>query len=700
MDFLSDMGADIGASFGEDDRGADSESTLFDDIKAAEKVAYISGKDGGGGLAELDFGDMGDMGFNFVPRDTKKWSQQQLDIFELFKDPNSGHVTIIARAGSSKTTTSIEGGRHAPEENIMFCAFGRDIAAELSERIELLGRGNGVEAKTTHSMGCRFITRVRPSIKIDKNACYPRIDKALLQYFGRKENVWDEEAFEYCKLNAWHLEAIIGMVKMMKPYATKVQDFIDVALEMNLSSVPDSKLDRKNLPTIFQRLCEVSLLVLNNLIEEALRSKVIELPIDFNDMIFLPVRCGWVYPCYKLTIIDEAQDLCFTQIELATLACDGRIFIVGDDRQAIYGWRGADSGSIKRMTEYLGSKVMYLTTCYRCAKSIIREAQQYVPDIEAWDQSPEGEVHHVAVRKIHKLAKLGDFIISRTNAPLMSICLKLISQGKRAKMAGNDIGLEMMRIYETVEGKGKNCVPFVDKDDMWKRLIAWGIKAKEEMTDMLKRKYTGAKEEYVELQILKKTELIKDKLEIFQVMLNELKTPDLVKQRMMNLFEDEDDDGNMKQGKVKKINKVDRSKYILCTSVHKAKGLEAENAFVLADTLRTRDEEEINICYVAVTRPKLRLYYAYEKEDPAKKEEEYAKKINRRWHESAGNGGDSGNPDGDRGTGGDSHQEYVRQEQESRPKLVTQNQPVVRRGVASYDEDFLNQIDQERGRRY
>ena len=42
---------------------------------------------------------------------------------------------------------------------------------------------------------------------------------------------------------------------------------------------------------------------------------------------------------------------------------------------------------------------------------------------------------------------------------------------------------------------------------------------------------------------------------------------------------------------------------IMCSTVHKAKGLEAEQVFLLAKGF-WRDGEEDNVCYVAVTRAK------------------------------------------------------------------------------------------------
>jgi superfamily I DNA/RNA helicase len=54
---------------------------------------------------------------------------------------------------------------------------------------------------------------------------------------------------------------------------------------------------------------------------------------------------------------------------------------------------------------------------------------------------------------------------------------------------------------------------------------------------------------------------------------------------------------------------------ITCSSVHKAKGLEADKVFVLEDTLRYHSIEEENIVYVAITRAKKSLVFVSSKSD-------------------------------------------------------------------------------------
>lgn len=547
----------------------------------------------------------------------REWSEQQKAIFEKFKNRNSGHVTIIARAGSSKTTTSIEGGKYAPELKIIYAAFGNAIAKELSERLP----NERCVAQTTHSMGWGIIKQIKRKAKLEKSAGFLKVEKAADIYFKRKENAWDHSAKEYIKDNSWHPAKIFDLVRQCSPYAQYVEEILDVAVNFDLFQIPDqySKPGERRPVSIIEQVCNVVLLTMELSTEEAINGdNQAEFLCDFTDMIWLPVRCGWVNPRFPLVIIDEAQDLSFTQIELASGICSGRIFLVGDDRQAIYGWRGADSDSLDRMTKQLGSTVMYLTTCYRCAKSIVRYAQKYVPDIEPWEHSPEGEVLNVGPDKLIKEAQPGDFVVCRTNAPLMSVCLRLISAGKKAIMAGNDIGKKLLKILSDVEGSGKNKNPFIDNNDMWQRLIAWGIQEKNAVEEMVKTKFTNAKKDKIEREIERRVEIIRDQLGMFSVLKKKFNSPEEIKKQLVLLFEDTE-------------NNRDRSKNILCCSVHKSKGLEAKNVFVLFDYLRTTTEEEVNICYVAVTRAQERLFLVHEGVIDEDDDEEYARNIDRSW---------------------------------------------------------------------
>jgi superfamily I DNA/RNA helicase len=293
--------------------------------------------------------------------------------------------------------------------------------------------------------------------------------------------------------------------------------------------------------------------------------------IDFDDMIYLPVRCKWVRPQYDLVVVDEYQDMNPTQLMLARALCKGRMVLVGDVFQAIYEFRGADASFASTMVKQLKAKTLTLNTTFRCPKSVVRAASELVPGYLAAPEAPEGILRTEEFARMFDQAQPGDFILSRKNAPLAKICLRLLRDGKRALIRGRNIGEGLVSI---VKGREARSIPeLVETLGVWERNLV---------------------EQYVKQDAPEtKIELIQDQAATIRFLAEGLASVDELVARIRSLFEDSTP-GNA----------------VICSSVHRAKGLEATRVFLLADTLypgRRRDEEEIHIHYVALTRSKHEL---------------------------------------------------------------------------------------------
>jgi len=107
----------------------------------------------------------------------------------------------------------------------------------------------------------------------------------------------------------------------------------------------------------------------------------------FDDLIWLAIRLveehaavrEWVHRRWKTLLVDEYQDINPAQYRLvrAVLGNSPRLFVVGDDDQAIYGFRGADIGNILRFRkDYPGCRVLKLEWNYRSTASILQMANQ------------------------------------------------------------------------------------------------------------------------------------------------------------------------------------------------------------------------------------------------------------------------------------------------------------------------------------
>jgi superfamily I DNA/RNA helicase len=111
--------------------------------------------------------------------------------------------------------------------------------------------------------------------------------------------------------------------------------------------------------------------------------------VDFDDLVVRALgvlrddeRClgRWRARCSEL-LVDEAQDLDRTQLELALLlaAPANRIFLVGDDDQTIYGWRLADVRRVLGLAASLpGLRRVDLEVNYRCPQPVVERAVRLV----------------------------------------------------------------------------------------------------------------------------------------------------------------------------------------------------------------------------------------------------------------------------------------------------------------------------------
>jgi len=111
--------------------------------------------------------------------------------------------------------------------------------------------------------------------------------------------------------------------------------------------------------------------------------------VDFDDLIRLPVELfeqhadalhKWQRKL-KYLLIDEYQDTNACQYKLVKLltGVEGRFTAVGDDDQAIYGWRGADVENLRQLTEdFPKLKVIKLEQNYRSTVRILRAANQVI----------------------------------------------------------------------------------------------------------------------------------------------------------------------------------------------------------------------------------------------------------------------------------------------------------------------------------
>jgi superfamily I DNA/RNA helicase len=310
--------------------------------------------------------------------------------------------------------------------------------------------------------------------------------------------------------------------------------------------------------------------------------------VDFDDMIYMPVALGLPVPSYSNVFVDEAQDLNRCQIELVMKMVkkpNGRIIAVGDPKQSIYGFRGADTEAMPRIREALNATVMPLSVCYRCPTSHLELAREIVPHIEAAPNAIEGEIDSIGVDAFSdSITKETNepMVLCRTNAPLISYAIRLIKQGKKAHVRGADIGNFLRGLV--IGFQSYSLSEFNSKVDEWENA---------QLEQLEKRRASNA---------VKDT--IIDYADVLRAFAEQCANPfDIVK--MIDRIFSDDVDGTV------------------FSSVHRAKGLEAETVYIIRPDqlpLIRKDQQEwelvqeMNLKYVALTRSKNRLVFVNEKE--------------------------------------------------------------------------------------
>lgn len=493
------------------------------------------------------------------------WSGEQTRAFSFFTDAQ-GHGVVCARAGCGKTTTIVEAVmrylRAFPGRKVVVCAFNKKIADELILRFT----GFPVEVYTLHAIGRKFVMRNWRGVAIeDKDDAGLRRDTLTTQALrGRVQGDVPPE-----------IHKLIGQLhclgREILPLAFRGSELADLAFEFDC--VPDEQ----------HAEAGWTLDVVCDLAAEAMRIAAAEQPvstgIDFADMIFLPIRNRWIRGWWDLVVVDEYQDMNRTQQMIALGICrrgTGRLVVVGDPRQAIYGWRGADVNAIDRIKTELRATEMGLKTTYRCGKAIVRMAARLVPDFEAGPNNPEGEIVFLGEDQLVGEIALGDMFLSRTTAPLIPTAMQLLRAGKRTRIAGRKIGDNLQALVQRLAKSGRTVPGFLE------RLAGW------------QKRQTARAEKSARTPEAagRKVEAIVDQADMLRGLAEGVRSTDEIVNRIATLFSD---------------NGLGDAGVITCSSVHRAKGLEANRVFLLAETFRDNSDEELNIGYVAITRAKQTL---------------------------------------------------------------------------------------------
>lgn len=289
----------------------------------------------------------------------------------------------------------------------------------------------------------------------------------------------------------------------------------------------------------------------------------------------------------SVLVIDEAQDMGKDDFRLVQALMhqneEMRVIAVGDDDQNIYGFRGSDSRYMQSLVEQDGAKLYEMTDNYRSAKAVVDCANRYVLRIP-------GRLKHTSIKsaigeegKVMALKSLMDAeikvegstaILTRTNEETMQIAYELEQRGLHATVAQSMGGFRFGNLAEV-------------------RYFLKQLGGKDDVT-ISKEKWNEAKQRTLETYASSTClNVIKHFFADFEATRQVYYRSDLRE----FIFESNIEDF---------IATDDKSVFV--STIHKAKGREFDNVYLLSPIPDGRDVNDVRAYYVGLTRAKRNLY--------------------------------------------------------------------------------------------
>ena len=499
-------------------------------------------------------------------------SQYQKAIFDYIQH-EKGNLVVEAAAGSGKTYTLVKALSLIPQDKrVLMTAFNKDIVKELTKKVKEFPN---VEVRTLHGLGMILTTR-----GLGIGGMKPEGYK----YTQLIYNHWqDLTKTNINKLSRNARKSFVENTKKLVDFgrfylATTQSEMIELMIKYDIPCVADE--------------VDVALKVM------AIGGKNLD-SIDYTDMIWMPhIYDLHLQECeYDFIMVDECQDLNVAErnLVLRCLKEGGRLIAVGDSNQCIYGFSGSDPDSFRAIQSIPNTVSMPLSISYRCPESVVKFAQNLVPSIEAKQGAEEGVILDcVSLDDVHD----GDMVLCRNNAPLLQVYCKLLEQGKRAYIRGSDVGKNLQNI---VIGTHKDYLHTnLKQDGVFIRLYEDLFNSRKAIME----RYGISQEDAM------KHETIQAKLDMIralEVLGADLTTTEELTKKIEDIFP-----------------KNDKGEGIMLSTVHKAKGLEADNVFIACASLMPSKsaldewqvQQERNLMYVAYTRAKKVLGFLNEEETP------------------------------------------------------------------------------------
>lgn len=467
-----------------------------------------------------------------------------------------GNAIIRAVAGSGKTTTIVKLLDILPTDiRILFVAFNQTIVKELRRRVP-----NHIRVSTINALGYSVIRKLEDFEDLDAD----KVSKIMNDFWPiSRDEVEDAAERSANRVKRQGMRRLVSLIK------NTLADYNDPDVLIDLITKYHIDIDELMEQEILERVPFVM---------EANDSNLSV--VDFDDQIYLPATSARLenkFDQFDFILGDEVQDWNAANIKmlLKFLAPGGRMLGVGDEYQSLYGFRGADTQAIPHLIDELQAVSLPLSISYRCPRLHVVQAQKIVPHIEAAENAIDGILGNLRYDQMLTQVQEGDMVICRTNAPLVKPAFEVIKRGMKAVIRGKNIGQELVNYIDRFQCDQLARLEVMMSEQTEMEIARWLDKNKEMLAANVKERY-----------------------ETIMAVSSECKTVEDLVSKLQTLFSDE-------------------NVGVIFSSVHRAKGLEAQRVFILKPELiphpkaKTADErqQENNIFYVAQTRSLNELYY-------------------------------------------------------------------------------------------
>jgi len=493
-------------------------------------------------------------------------SEYQKEIF-TFIEKGVGNAIVNARAGSAKTTTLVMGIEYIPEkERVIVLAFNKSISDELSRKI----KKRNVYVRTFHSLGLSIIeenVEFKPEVNDYKYKTF--ITKNIDELSGGVYGALDKRD------KADYLKNCLSLVDLSRDnFSQSFQEVVDTAEKYGLvleGTEPYVVLDalewgRNNLEII-----------------------------DYGDMIWLPCELQMSTKKYKYDwiLIDEAQDASILRQKMMDKCFkrSTRFIAFGDPKQCIYAWAGADIDAFNNFKNRDNTTEFKLPISYRCSEAVIKLAQNFVPEITPGPNALKGTVKQ---NVSYYEAESGDMILCRNTAPLMKLYTEYLEKDIKSYIRGSDIAKSLINYIKCTKQTQLNSSLLSEGviSTLYYYLIS--------LLSKIIKKHGLTIEDATNTSEFAS---LYDTIKAIESLSKGLSTAEQLIERINNIFSDDTKEG------------------ICLSTIHKAKGTEAQNVFLLCPSLipskfatkQWEIESEDNLLYVAITRAKNNFCYVDEK---------------------------------------------------------------------------------------